>query len=357
MDEFETLRRLRPDVEPSEESLARGKARLERAIQEEQKARHRAALPVKTRPGRSRVWLPVLGAGLAAAAVAVFSVIVPFSGQTPAEAAELLYKAADDARFDALQLDPGSFLEVETSAMELTILGAADPSEESGYLSRQTITSYIPPDRDSDWIVQTSAPELVNTLPGTDAAGTDAQAEADLAERAETDPPGVMRWPGGRPAPTADDLANPDPIDTDAQILDAPRDPDELLTYITQELGTKGRPSDAAVFEWLRPVLADPSLPADLRAAAFDALASLDSVTISSESAAIEGAEGVGITFDDQSGDTRDELVLDRDSGRFLGYRTLQVSTTELQPYIPAGTVIAYSATAYRVSDSAPDVP
>ncbi|WP_140393263.1 hypothetical protein [Leucobacter sp. 7(1)] len=143
------------------------------------------------------------------------------------------------------------------------------------------------------------------------------------------------------------------PLDEPMQrYRDAPREPEALLDYASADIGAHEDTLNAALFEWLLPLVADSSHPPELRAAAFEVLGQL---------AAPEGSEITMKRLDDERSvisfpfftDSTMELVFSA-SGDLLEYRTV---VSEVSPWLiaaPPGTVISSMTPRISVVDAVP---
>ncbi|WP_344032733.1 hypothetical protein [Leucobacter iarius] len=292
--------------------------------------------------------------GAAAAVVVGVSVIgVPGligASAERAEAVELLHRAADRVAFEAVEIPAGHYLRVVNTSTNLTIGG--DEGEPIAGLFATERVSYIPSDRSSDWIVRQGDPKAVRVF------GAGSREEQDrIAEELAFPSPidgGEAHWTGGKPSPAEEDPRDDDPLESDPD-RDAPRSPDALRAYIDREIGTPDTSRAEAIFEWLRPILADPSRPADLRAAGFEVLATLDGVTVSSRRAVIDGTVGVGVQVAVRDGE-RKELVFDPDTGMLLGTREVLTEPIQGVPQIPVGTVTGWERYSAGLVDAVPEL-
>ncbi|MFV0432612.1 MAG: RNA polymerase sigma factor [Leucobacter sp.] len=182
----------------------------------------------------------------------------------------------------------------ETNAVE----GEAEtPGETVKYREAETIVTRVPRDLSADWTVWRSGRTLVEVLDAHGDPDPEATVKDALADSGPDDSEDV--WPGGiQPGSDADPIRR-----------DAPTDRDELSTYILREVGDHEGPREESVFEWLLPVVSNPAASAELRAAGFEVLSELGSIT------AQEGRNGAERTVSMETGDgtTRRDLIFDAD--------------------------------------------
>lgn len=129
-----------------------------------------------------------------------------------------------------------------------------------------------------------------------------------------------------------------DPSDWDSPSFYAalPRDPAALLDWLrtsTAERGSTPRVMFARATEILRTGL----MPADLRASWYRTLARIDGVKVTNQKVTIDGRTGVAITLEDAQ--ERTELIIDPDTGDFIGERSVTGPGYEYD-WLPEGTVL-----------------
>ncbi len=126
-----------------------------------------------------------------------------------------------------------------------------------------------------------------------------------------------------------------------------PRDPKALLHKLGGDTGNLDDEFDALQGSFR--LLDIGFAPADLRAAIYKALALMPDIKITHRRANLHGRTGTafGITFDN----LRDEVIIDPDSGRYIGSRMVQVKNSPVG--LKDGTVLDSSAFSIRVVDKA----
>ena len=135
-----------------------------------------------------------------------------------------------------------------------------------------------------------------------------------------------------------------------------PREPGELTEHaraVIAAAGVSGADEDRALFTWLVPLVTFDQTPADLRAAAFSALADLDGVVVSDSEVTLGDRTGTGISFESDEG-LRTELVLDPENGFLIGSRTVLTEANSMIPTVPAGTVVSAYSVTYSVVTEMP---
>lgn len=231
---------------------------------------------------RTRWALPSLalgGAALAAAAV----VVVPAG--TPSAAAQVLQDAASlSASATSIAIPAGEYLRIESKSTELALwdvdmpapwarFNNGDPrAAEAGLDVVSTRTIYVPADHADDWIVRDADREVVRAV-------GDRAAEARQDWRLFAASPGqTTRYPGGKVAhPEGGKTSYLDDHDVNDQM---PRDPGALLNWWRDRSGLSGEEADRWAVEAMAEKLSMNLAPADLRSAAFDALALIDGTRV-----------------------------------------------------------------------------
>ncbi|PYY37638.1 hypothetical protein DEJ16_04640 [Curtobacterium sp. MCJR17_055] len=339
-DDFAALRPLRrEDVPPEvlEAALDRARHRFDAAAQAAATApsTEGAAAASTVPPVRRRHRLrPVLvaGAAVVAAGVLVATGIGTTHWSSPDRAAAAtLHEAARAAAADRAPV--GSYTRVVETERALGYASSDGEHYDEGYLARRTSTTWVPADVTDTW-VRESWSEPATTFYGG-AAAREAAAD-DYATEAHRDDPQWERAAGGDF--TVGELGGVRPgtiAVTDIEGL--PRDPAALV----RRIDAAPRPVDTTdaehVFDTVRWLLRTGLVPADLRAAMYEALATLPGIVVTEEQASLDGRVGTAIGLPARTGKERQDVIIDRASGTYLGERTVQTQRTGS---IPAGAVI-----------------
>lgn len=331
MDTLTLLRSVRSPEDPSDEALARGRQALSERILRKRSRVHTGR--------RIRIaGLSALGAAAITTAL-VWTNVVGFAGWrggAEAAAAQALHSAAL-ATIDTS--DPvvadGQYLLVETTAVNLATIGAEDGSYAS-YLFKSQDELYVPANWDDDWIWNRHPIETYQTFGADSEAAAESRPDPDNTTELLRAPAGAFY--GGPPTMTYGDLAA------------LPRDPVQLLNYIYRVTLGAGPSPDGEALVYIADRLRTGVVPADLRAAFYEAAARIPGVTITEGRATLDGRTGVAFGRD-EGGDFRQEIIIDPETGLFIGERTVTLTGFD---EIPAGTVIGWSAVVTSVSDSAP---
>ncbi|MFD5825289.1 CU044_5270 family protein [Lentzea sp. NPDC060358] len=141
-----------------------------------------------------------------------------------------------------------------------------------------------------------------------------------------------------------------DPADWDSPAFYAalPREPKALYGWLSTATSAKGS-TPQAMFGTATEILRAGLMPADLRAEWYRAIAKIDGVVLSEGAVTIDGRTGTGITLADKL--QRTELVIDQETGDFIGQRTLVGPETD-ETWLPEGTVTMSVAITSTVVDS-----
>ncbi|WP_427017064.1 CU044_5270 family protein [Pseudarthrobacter sp. P1] len=343
MDDLQLLRTTRNDVgAASEEILAPGRQKLMAHIGAET-----TAGPTPSKAGRRTM----LRRGLlvsAAAAVLVGAIVVAdvvaVDGKQPvatASAAEVLDNAAAATiRTSDPVVGPGQYLKIATTAQyRTTMVDAA--GKEATWLDVMTDEKYIPANRSDEWVWNRSA-----RVPTTffDEASKE-KALADYEEMTRNGPTGeLLRGVDGKFYGTPEE-------DVAATAASLPRDPRALLDAFYQQARGKGPSPEGEALVLMADLLRTGRVPADLRAALYKAAALIPGITIVDEQATLNGRTGIAIGRVEPKRNTRQDIIIDPDTGMLIGER--QVLTAAQGP-VPAGTAVGWTAIQTSVVDSAP---
>ncbi|OIH99575.1 MULTISPECIES: CU044_5270 family protein [unclassified Curtobacterium] len=347
-DDLSALRLLRRDhdlpPEVVDASLERARLRFDAAAT----ATEAPAAATRPRTPRALLRRPVL---LAGAAVVVAGGLVAsgvglthWSAPEPAAAATL-HEAARAAAAD--RTPTGAFTRVVEKEVAMAYTTSDGEHYDEGYLVPTTTTTWVPADVSGTWVRKTVTGE-----PTTFFGGESAREAAEQERAADGGSSGPVWERGAGGDFTVGELGGEQPgWITPADIGDLPRDPGALVRRI--EAST--RPVDTTdaehVFDTVRQLLRTGLVPADLRATMFEALATLPGIVVTEEQASLDGRTGTAIGLPSRNGAERDEIIVDRSSGAYLGERSLQ---TERLGSIPAGTVVASVALRVTPVDDRP---
>lgn len=302
-------------------------------------------------------------ATVAAAAILVGSA-TGFGGTAPhagasAQAAELLTQAAQTTITTS---DPvvaaGQYLKITTHETALsegsTTSGQSRPETTYAAITPQIVTVYVPADQVRGmWVVTRQWPKPTQFF------GADGQAHglSDWEARPNSGTVRVERGVGGKVSwsmPANDISKKPFTETANYSAYDystLPRDPQTLLTYFNQKKFAGSASPAQNHFEKITELLRAGTVPADLRATAYKALALIPGVAVTDKVANLDGRSGVAFGITDPTGSVRDELIVDPTTGQFIGER--DVSLTADGP-IPAGTTLDSTAVTAEVVNNTP---
>ena len=357
MDELHLLRATRNTtgtVPPA--VLAAGREKLMQKAADE--VRESAAVLHPRRPWRRTVLAVSAAAALIAALVAVDVVGSDERPGATAEAAEVLNgaAAATITSSDPV-LAPGQYLLIDTKAVYS--YGKYTEAGEFAWLVSQDSQLYVPADRSGEWVWNQEPSEPVQFF--DEASRREAErmaAEEKIPGRvvAGAVPPEErnqpMRAAGGRFYDDTPRLTlNARPMEE--VIATAPRDPEKLLEVVYDYQRNKGRgdtPYEEA-FGTISDTLSTGVIPADLRAALYQAAALIPGVTVTDREATLDGRTGISLGMKTPGHNSRKELIVDPATGQLIGEREILL---EDSGGIPAGTATAWTAVTTSVVDSAP---
>lgn len=351
MDDLQFLRATRNDVgtvPPA--TLARGRERLmlaahdETAIQQRQpsKPAPRNVVSLKFRRGFA---LGTAAAVFLTGVLVAADVVLPDRQPLSAEAAAVLEDAAAATirTADPVVL-PGQYLKIEKKALYGSS-SFADGTEV--FWDRTTADQlYIPADVNGEWVwnreldVPTeSAPEVVKEA---------ARLQPTVDPKSYAELVGVFRGQGGA------FFDGPQHTIVGASLTDTselPRDPQELLDRIYEHTAGAGKTPDLEAFETIVESLRTGIIPADLRAAFFEAAALIPGVDVMDRQATIDGRTGIAIGKETPEGGSRQDMIIDPSSGLVIGE---QIVVLKNDPGAPAGTVESWISVQTSVVESAP---
>ena len=219
------------------------------------------------------------------------------------------------------------------------------------HLTEQWIRQWIPARPERDWLLDREVTGRVRWLTGSaeeardegfslsDAVPTGRYRAPHGDFYAALDDLAPRRRPGTWHAPTAEFLAR------------LPRDPQALLTRLQAD-GPEGRTASQP-FARAVGALRSGLVPADLRAAFYDALVELPAVKVDENATDFDGNPRIALVHDD--GPTRTELLVDPADGSFAGEcDTLRVAS---RLGLAVGTVVLCTAVVGSVVDTLGGLP
>lgn len=348
----ETLRALHAETVDATSALAGARARLLAAATGDPALAAPAvapprpeSLPVDSTPSdpvvrhRRRWWRPALAVGVAAVLLGVGLLAPSFVTDrnrpvNSAEAIGVLNQAAA-AALGAVDepVGSGQYRYVETRAWWTTFSGYQVFQDEN------LIRIWVPADPDDpakDWMLDRRP-----TGNRVWITGDEQQARADGTfmgplntgvTRRATAPCGNFYSP--QPCPRAGSWQDPTP----EFLAGLPRDPAQLYSRLRTDAPMNDRGS-AELFVYAADALRTGLVPADLRAALYQTMTRIDGIELSDHTANLDGRVGTAIGIDD--GQSRHDIIIDPDTGTFIGER--EILTDDLDG-APEGTTMSYSA-------------
>lgn len=131
-------------------------------------------------------------------------------------------------------------------------------------------------------------------------------------------------------------------VPTQAFLAELPRDPAQLLARMQRDAPDNGRSDPANLLGYAAETLRTGLVPADLRSAFYLALSRIDGLTVTEGAVDLDGRSGTGLSIDD--GQTRQEIIIDPETGAYLGAREVLTSSSLDDGALPAGTVLSHSS-------------
>ena len=307
-----------------------------------------AAIAVERAPERSRSIRTTTHRALAVAMIVATVVVVLVLGNVTgilggahggasASAAEVLNKAASLA---ASQPDPivqpGQFLRIETHSVDKTS-GLSRGGNSVSWLVPSTSVIYRPYDVSDLWILER------HQLKPTDFIGAGAQAEAEKEwSRQQSEPliNGSTRAPYG--GLWGSSIENVGQLPTDAR---------KLYNHFTSTY--RGGSNSPEEDTWVRIIdlLQTGSAPAQLRSALYRAAAFIPGVQITGDDVTLDGHTAVVLGRIQSDRNERQEMLIDKSTGLFVGQREVTLKT---QGMTPAGSIVSSSSVTTTVVDTAP---
>jgi RNA polymerase sigma-70 factor (ECF subfamily) len=385
MDEISLLRRARTDIpERTPANVARGRAELFAHIEAETpyapfaplgNDTSFAPLPLRRRRRRTFAWTGFSALGATALTVALVSGnlfgIGGWHGGADQAAADVLNAAAlATLEVSDPKLASGQYLRVRTDGSYLTEswleedvdaarvngvvedLGTIEPQY---YMQGEQLEVFLPADRSNSWwwiqcrvtLDQTFGPksELAaqqNPLFESGAAGHLQEAPGGLRKYDLPDGGSTIGGPVGGYT-TLDGRSD--------DFTQLPLEPSELLNEIYRFNGDSGQSRDGQALGWIMDTLRLGTVPAEYRAAMYQAAALIPGVTITDNQATLNGTTGIAFGRDEANSNVREEMIIDPTTGQFIGERRIA-----LENYGPvaAGSPLGWTAVTTEIVDAAP---
>jgi type II secretory pathway pseudopilin PulG len=324
MDELDWVRLFRAEVPPAPpEVVVRARRRLLRHA-----LGRRAAVVASARRPRRRSLIAAVATIVVVIAAALTASTIPWTGGEPtaaARAAELLRGASAAAAAQADQpLQRGQYVYVRQQATWAVTTGSIT------YLQPQLYEAWLPTDANGEGRIRISyrAPIYLNT--------DDAQR---LQARGIAVPvPGSVRTmtiPRGQTPSTT--FADP----SYAFVRSLPTEPDRLYRLISDYANDRGLTHAQQMLDTVGNLLSWAPASPQLRSALYQVASRIPGVEAAGQATDAAGRRGQVVAMTDDG--VRHELIFDAHTSQLLGIR--DIAMTDLDAGIPAGTLIADSAT------------
>lgn len=288
-------------------------------------------------PGRTPRRLAIAGlvAVPLAAVLAIGGLVLGPRGDS-AQAADALRDAAERTiSVSDPVVGPGQYLKITTEAAYLAY-EADEAGTYTAYLSPSLTEVFMPADPGQEWV------QRVTAEPATEffGAASRAAAKRDWATTVENGAVQITRDPNG-------DFVHAAELGGDTPPRAMPDDPREALAFLHDR--PYGDGTDAGALSYAAQLLREGTLTAPERSTLYRALAMLPGIRITDGNATLDGR--TGIAFSLASTSTIPEIIVDPDTGLFIGERALIPSARDA---IPAGTPESYTAVTTTVVEQAP---
>ncbi|MET0237789.1 MAG: CU044_5270 family protein [Kibdelosporangium sp.] len=318
------LAALHSTVDTDRRRLAAARTELERAA---------GAVP---RPRRGR-WAVAVAAVVVLVAGFLAVQIIPFGGRPPAASAAslALTSAADKITAADPPVRPGQYRYIAVHGWVTGTLENFTRLQEShGEL-------WIPADPSQEWLDRGGPTGRYTWLVGNDADATAAGIPPVRAQVSEQRARCGDFYPGpaGRPCAIPGSWQSPKPV----WLAELPRDPQRLYDRLAADTSGHGN-GESALLDYAADTLRSGLVPADLRTALYRALAKLPGLEITDRSANLDGR--TGIAFGMADGRVRHEIIIDPQTGGFIGERRTTIRDAD---GIKAGTVISHTSVSTAV--------
>ena len=346
MDELTLLRNTRSETEPPESTLHRGRA----ALLDAASGSAQPHISTSRRPRRARRFaiggLSTVGAAALVAGLVLTDVVglAGWRGGADAAAAAVLDEASAAAITSVdPAVQPGQYLRVNTRGVHLSSGGIGDVVASYQYASDDTL--YRPADPSDDWVWVRGPQSIAATFGPESEQVANAWWEAVSSSSGSFEAGDLLRAPGGA-------FYGGDAGAGFADLDQLPRDPYRLLNYIYRVTLGSGPSPDTEALVYMADRLRAGNVPADLRAAMYKAAAMIPGVTFISDQATLDGRTGVAIGRVEDAWGTRVDIIIDPDTGTFIGDREVLLRDRD---GVPAGTAVRWTSVTSSVVDEAPE--
>jgi hypothetical protein len=250
------------------------------------------------------------------------------SGHTASAAALTLRQAATVAIHEQDPvLKPGQYRYIRENAWWAMTFSPTSDGQMFAYLADNMIETWVPQNQNGDWRLRRSIVGERQWI-----AGSEQAAKAAGLPLADGWPTGVITAPCGDFYPN--DNAKPSCADiakvagwqepTPAWLATLPTDPQAMMARLRQDSPAfkpgNGR-GDAELLTYVADALRNGLIPANVRGVLYQTLAMLPDLKITEQVANLDGKTGVAMGIDDPENHTRQEIIVDPNTGQFIGER------------------------------------
>jgi hypothetical protein len=231
-------------------------------------------------------------------------------------------------------------------------VSAVSQTSHSGFRNAYRVQTWIPADETGEWTQVSERLGPFEQIWGTAEAGA-----ADRPSVEQSGPlDGEVRAVCGNfiavylgEQPSCEGL-EPQKETTSAYLATLPRDPQRLLAALTDDLRPADDPAYRAqtMIQHTVMLLRSGLVPADLRAALYEALALLPELRITEQVANLDGRQGTALGVAVLG--VRWDIIVDPATGAFIGERVVQVTASP--DGAPAGTVLGSTSVTTGVVDA-----
>lgn len=235
-------------------------------------------------------------------------------------AGAVLLRAADNVKPEP-KVGPGQYRYVGQAGWNTSSGGMAESNELLYVIRYERMTeTWAPADPTEEWLERRTTTGKLEWLEG------DQEEHGDLARR-------DLPKGGERQATCGDFYRGSGPVDMCAGGWEAPRpkwvaklpkDPKSLLEQLRKDVTWRpgGRTRDDLAFEKAMHALSSGMLPAKVRATLYRALALMPAIEITKDEVSLDGRRGTALGMK-SLGLTRTDLIVNRETGEFIGVRTI----------------------------------
>ncbi|MFB9163636.1 CU044_5270 family protein [Arthrobacter psychrochitiniphilus] len=267
-------------------------------------------------------------------------------GAASAEAAEVLNNAASMSikTVDPV-VGPGQYLKIDSTNLWMSTYGVQDASGSVGsnttveWLDTEKMSFYVPADRDQEWVWDRSG-RVPTTFFSAQAKETALEQAKDIGDTSEH-----LRAANGA------FYGSPSTFPTEKELAGYSRDPRMLLNGIYLKTLGAGQSLDGEALVWIADLLRTGLVPADLRAALYQAAALIPGVSVTDNQATLDGQSGVAIGRVEGASNIRQDVIIDPATGQLIGERQVAL---EAMGSVPAGATIGWTTIRTTVVNSLP---